>query len=230
MAAPRTITSSAVTAETRSTASRATTPSTPASATRCSSSSTPRTGAPASTRSPSPPGRRAAAVSMIDNRPDRDFAVDTDGSSESMDAMQVLIGTPNDDEMVGSLRVRGADRWPGRRHPVWRPRHRHGRLLVEHPAGARHPGRRHADRPRPRDPAASRSFRRERRGAAAAVLQGPPRVPADDIPRTGFRSRRGTGTARPTTGRSTPSPASPPTTTAWVRTSRTSSAATPTTS
>ena len=39
---------------------------------------------------------------MIDNRPDRDFAVDTDGSSESMDAMQVLVGTPNDDEMIGA--------------------------------------------------------------------------------------------------------------------------------
>ena len=39
---------------------------------------------------------------MIDNRPDRDFAIDTDGSSETMDAMQVLVGTPNDDEMIGA--------------------------------------------------------------------------------------------------------------------------------
>ena len=67
--------------------------------------------------------------------------------------MQVLIGTPNDDEMVGGytsevlIGGKGADtllRWPG---------HRHRRLLVEHRAGARHPGRRHADRPGPRDPA-----------------------------------------------------------------------------
>ena len=39
---------------------------------------------------------------LIDNRPDQDYARDTDGSFESMDAMQVLIGTPNDDEMVGA--------------------------------------------------------------------------------------------------------------------------------
>jgi Ca2+-binding RTX toxin-like protein len=39
---------------------------------------------------------------IVDNRPDRDFAIDTDGTFESMDSIQRLIGSPNNDEMVGS--------------------------------------------------------------------------------------------------------------------------------
>ena len=121
---------------------------------------------------------------MIDNRPDRDFAIDTDGSSESMDAMQVLIGTPNDDEMIGAyaseVLVGGAGQTP----------------CVAASATTRSTTRRAPCRCaspwtatcRPTRTSGSSCFlttRRERRGAAAAVLQGPPRLPQTD-PATGL--------------------------------------------
>ncbi len=116
---------------------------------------------------------------MIDNRPDRDFAIDTDGSTESMDAMQVLIGTPNDDEIVGGYAAEvliggpGADTLCGGL----------GNDTVDY-SSSTPPVHVTLDGDMPTDQDLGIQLvpdhRRERRGAAAAVLQGPPRLPADE--------------------------------------------------